>query len=498
MEPEVIIGPPGTGKTESLLTIVEQSLSGGTPPDRIAFISFTRKATYEAVERACLKFKLSPKQFPYFRTIHSFCFRALGLRHTEVLEGELLQEFARWAKIRITGRWSEDGLIVGHAEGDQILFLDNLSRVKGKTLREIYLQQETNIQWSEVDRVVRALRIFKHERGLLDYTDMLEQFLNIGNVPPIKILICDEAQDQSLLQWRVVFKVARNVQQFVIAGDDDQSLYDWSGGDSTPLLNFKDYRILNQSHRVPKNLQELPLSIIGRVKNRIPKEWNPKPEMGILQRFNSFGSCDLSQSEVLILSRNLYLLDQIEPDLRQMGIIYERNGKLSVKQSILNAIVGWESLKKGDTITLDIAKDIYSYLSTGKSVRKGFKKLSEFPSECLITFTSLQERGGLLVDVNLPWHIALERLPVADKRYILTARKRGEKFKPRVKISSIHGAKGGQSESVILLKEMATRTHEEMHKNPDNEAKVWYVATTRTKKFLSIVESQTNKSFPYL
>ena len=43
----IILGPPGTGKTENLLRIVDQELKSGTPPDRIAFVSFTTKATNE-------------------------------------------------------------------------------------------------------------------------------------------------------------------------------------------------------------------------------------------------------------------------------------------------------------------------------------------------------------------------------------------------------------------------------------------------------------------
>jgi len=55
---KIILGPPGTGKTHNLLSLVEQELANGTPPDRIAFVAFTKKAATEARDRATKKFNL--------------------------------------------------------------------------------------------------------------------------------------------------------------------------------------------------------------------------------------------------------------------------------------------------------------------------------------------------------------------------------------------------------------------------------------------------------
>ena len=42
---------------------MEQELDKGVPPDRMAYLAFTRKAAQEAVHRATTKFKIDKKRF---------------------------------------------------------------------------------------------------------------------------------------------------------------------------------------------------------------------------------------------------------------------------------------------------------------------------------------------------------------------------------------------------------------------------------------------------
>jgi superfamily I DNA/RNA helicase len=48
---------------------------------------------------------------------------------------------------------------------------------------------------------------------------------------------------------------------------------------------------------------------------------------------------------------------------------------------------------------------------------------------------------------------------------------------------------------VVLLRDMATRTYEEMDRSPEDEHRVWYVALSRVRDRLTIVAPKTRQQY---
>ena len=138
-----IFGPPGTGKTTKLISIVKQELEDGTRPEDIAFVSFSRKAADEARTRASAALSMNPDQMVWFRTLHSMAFQYMGITTRQVLKGTdftqlgqiLGVEFSSNASIRM-----EDGQLFSPGKGgDAYLSMIQLARV-----REISIEQQFN------------------------------------------------------------------------------------------------------------------------------------------------------------------------------------------------------------------------------------------------------------------------------------------------------------------------------------------------------------------
>lgn len=497
----VVLGPPGTGKTTYDLNYIDNLMSSGESPDRIAFVSFTKKAIKEATDRACEKFNLKPRQLPMFKTIHAMCFAELGIGKSDVIGKEHYRELGEWLGYRFEGTWDEsEGVPVGSEKGDVLLFLDNLARVRQKSLREIWEENYTECEWEELERFQEGYQDFKSSKYVMDFTDMLSAYISMCDPSRARQVIVDEAQDLSPLQWSVLKHAYADAKEVLISGDDDQSVYRWSGADITQFLALEgDKKVLSQSYRLPKAVYDMANGVVSKIENRFDKPFKNRDAEGTVDFVNTLEEVELGEGSNLFLVRNIYLMKRVQEYMHRIGVPYlNKYGYSSIHSSHLKAIYAVEKLRKAESISGSEVKALYDAMRVGPYLARGFKvKVANLKDTDMFDFAKLRDEHGLL-DVA-PWYTCLQGIGEDVIGYYRRVRANGYNLTatPNCSISTIHSAKGGEAENVIILSDMAYRSYQELQKKPDDERRVAYVAMTRAKEKLTIVQPQSKMFFDY-
>lgn len=489
---QVILGPPGTGKTSTLLGLIEDELENGTQPESIGFFTFTKKAVTEGKQRAMAKFSISDKDLPYFRTLHSLAFRQLGLTRESVVSHTDIKDLNEKLNLRLTGRTTtDDGHLFGMTHDDRLAFIENLARMRNIPLEQQWHEVEDAVGWFELERFARGLQLFKEDRLLVDYTDMLYKFLHEGDVPSLDVMFVDEAQDLSPLQWAVVRKVAEKAKKIYVAGDDDQAIYKWAGADVDYLIsNSKNAMVLKQSYRVPSSVHEVASRCIGQVRSRIHKEWTPRKDEGVVRWEPTIELVNMEKGDWLVLARTNYLLEDVDEYCRNEGWFFEVKGRPSISEAKVRAVIYWERLRKGETVSLNECANILKYVKVDKH-----KKLDLLDSDLTMQYEDLKSHFPDLPEGN--WYDVFTLLSPSEISYIRAMLRRGEKItkQPRIRLSTIHAAKGGEATNVVLLTDITTRVYKNYQQNPDDENRVFYVGITRTKENLYLIEPKSPRHY---
>jgi len=485
-------GPPGTGKTTTLLNQVDALLAGGMSPNDIGYFAFTRKAAHEARDRAVERFDLDPeKDFQYFRTLHSLAFQVLGMSGAEVLGDKGLGSFSRETGVDLSSNGSEhiadDGFMLMKSNNPIMRAID-LARNSLLGPQYAYNATELAIPFYEFLHLYTEYDRFKLLNGLKDFTDMMVELSEKpGNIPSLKVVFLDEAQDLTPLQWKVAHHLSDRSDRMFVAGDDDQGIYRWAGADINHFVGLPGgSEVLSQSYRVPRSVHAVADSVVRRIRNRQKKTWSPKNEEGSVERTYDASTIPFGDEEWLILAQANYMLDGLADRLTSSGHYFERKGSPSLKKGVRNAISSWNHLQEspGHEVSLKEAINLYDHMSSGAGrLKRGAKKmLGGADEQDLFTMAVLRQHFGLETPDDT-WDMALDRIGGEDRAYASALLNRGINIfeKPKIKLSTIHGAKGGESDNVLLFTDLSGKALKEMERNPDDAHRVLYVGLTRTR-----------------
>lgn len=457
----VVYGPPGCGKTSHLLTEMGGLKAGGIDPHRIGFVAFTRAAAREALTR------LGVRQSKTIRTLHSLAYEVCGVSREQVVDSIKLQEFADLVGYPITNTNSIDE--GEQTVGDEMLEVCSLAEAMQMPLERVFEERRPDLDLDITTMFKDAYDQWKNACGFVDFNDMLKGMAEMNPDLGISHLFVDEGQDLSPLQWKVVRGLMAHASKVMVAGDDDQAIYTWAGADPHGMEALRGAYggssvVLGQSYRVPRCAHRLAEEVIQRVCQRVDKEYAPRKEEGLIQTFASIKYLDGMSGDTLVLYRNHSMRSDVEEWLIDNRVPYTMIG--SVKSSLFdsryaNAIRAWMNLKDGKEISMN------QLACMGKAARREFK----------------QDVANKDFNLILSKHwLDIFEVPPAYIDYLMQVDLRAV---PHVRVSTIHSAKGMEADNVVLMNGMGARTFEQMN---DDEHRVWYVAVTRTRHNLTIIE----------
>src|SRR5256884_962471 len=232
----LVVAGPGAGKTFCLIARINHLIATlGIAPERICAVTFTNRAAEEIAVR--LKHTLEDRADGITRgTIHALCL-ALLREHTEA--AGLRKGFGvadeQYQKV-ILGRL--------HVPLDQ----------RGPLLNRFGRHRVQAYELTADDaRRYREYAVWLAHRNMLDYDDLVTKAAELvrtrGDVADAiaarwDYLLVDEFQDVNAVQYDLLKRLAAPHDNFFAVGDDEQSIFTWTGADPYVLVRFgRDYGI---------------------------------------------------------------------------------------------------------------------------------------------------------------------------------------------------------------------------------------------------------------
>ena len=570
-----VIGGPGTGKTTRVVGNPELELDGlflenmeEYPLHQQMLVTYTNAGVDEAADR--LKRMLDePKTHIDDRvtTIHSRSYSLLnecpafdGLKREQVVNHWDKKEWCDQHDLEY-GWSSDEDDIMGQdvKEGNSLFQIYGWLQDNRKGLDEWedcpqqwtgmadpqalmedwerYKQQERLVGFG--DMIAEVLELGKTQLENLnwtpvfgDYDSTLELFLSAPEHPKFdpdiirgkgafvdtKVLYVDEVQDLTPLQWEWYLLQKMVCDKVYLGGDDDQTIYGWSGADPGFMLNEEgDFEVLDKTYRIPKNVWEVCDEVIQNVDERQPKEVTPHGDGGEVINLveptpNQIISHIEQSDDVFMLFRARYMIDEFRDVLHSKGIPYRNMSTFDTwGKEVIRITRALGKIQEGkDTISheesealVDAMADKYVDKSVMNERSTGFEsKWNGVPVDVVTDMFSMPGiSSGDTLDPKryLNWAKQDGELNHYEQQAILGVLKHEnyDMSPERLKLGTIHSSKGKEAETVILVLDSTQTIMGEMYKQTrdrpdkrmsDAERRVYYVGMSRSSNKLVLAQ----------
>ena len=393
--PMMVLAGPGSGKTAVITGRVRYLLEEmKIAPQTILVITFTKAAAMEMKERF-VKLMGEPKGVQ-FATFHSVFFMILRVSYGYGVDQIITEEMTRnFLKEKIRGLDLE--------EGDEKDFIKNIigeiSRVKseGVAIENYY---SLNCPEEAFRDIFKSYEAFMKERGLIDFDDMMLLCDKLFNDYPhileawqskFKYILIDEFQDVSKLQFELVRKMAKPLNNIFIVGDDDQSIYRFRGAKPEIMLGFEKIYpdckkvLLNENYRSTESILNFAGSIIHKNKQRFAKKIiAAKGIRGNLPVIKSFTD---RRTEDTAIVKDIIKSHEAGIPFSEMAIVYRTNiAARPVVAKLIEYNIPFIMKEMAPSIYNHfIAKNIMDYLeiANGDRVRSRFLNIMNRPNRYL-------------------------------------------------------------------------------------------------------------------
>ena len=537
---EKIFGAPGTGKTFTLVKRLQEHLDQNCPLDQTLTTTFTRVAAREIKSRIQERNnnRFTDKELHYsVRTIDSYLMSKINEDKDICYPNDYLTEFYQ---VRKKKELNDDKKRNFYA-AMKIITKGRITVGEGieSILKYYDAEKQTNTSRRFIIQLAESYENYKKNHLKMDWEDVKYK----GLQDKIKfnhniVLMIDEAQDCNRLEWLIINKLIAVSKNVYIAGDDDQAIYRFKGGEVETFLQLPVDKttVLDKSPRLNKNIWKLAQAAIHLIpkERRQEKQYTPTnenkhnmPHCGLIHEFRNKESFEknylnmsITDPDVsihwLFLSRNNdekdrrysnenYNWSQIlaknnltwETIEKSNGVESgaERGTTPNVPTDQIQSIETWMTLQRGNKISGKETKEFYKTIPP--TLIRDRKKTSLIRTDSIILkdgqygYGDLKSKFYLDANINVPWFEILNLKThngeyYADYiQYLKNIMENGNyKKSKRILLSTIHGAKGLESANTILNCDwpyLPYGTYCKGGKDRDDELRVFYVGITRTK-----------------